>query len=96
MSKMKSLAVIPVALGVVRAELLSMNQHRDESFRTFSSRVQGKAETCAFMTSTTCICGLTNDVDYTEKIVSDVLLAGVYDTDIRRDILGIDKFVKQN
>ena len=32
---MKSLAVIPVAKGVLRSELLSMSQKRDETFRAF-------------------------------------------------------------
>ena len=54
---MKSLTVIPVAIGVLRAELLGMKQKRDEPFRTFrtfrtlSSRVRGKAETCEFFTN---------------------------------------------
>ena len=48
LGKMKSLAVIPVAISVLRAELLEMKQKRDEPFRTFASRVRGKAETCKF------------------------------------------------
>ena len=35
LEKMKSLAVIPIALGVLRAELLGMEQKRDEQFRSF-------------------------------------------------------------
>ena len=45
MATMKMLAVIPVATGVLRAELIEMKQKHGESFRTFSSRVRGKAET---------------------------------------------------
>ncbi len=51
---MKNLAVIPVATGIVRAELLEMKQLRDEAFRKFASRVRGKAETCEYYTSFTC------------------------------------------
>ena len=51
---MKSLTVIPVAIGVPRAELLGMKQKRDEPFRTFSLRVRGKAETCEFFTNSDC------------------------------------------
>ena len=47
---MKSLAVIVVATGVLRAELVRMQQKRDESLRTFAARVRGKAETCAYIT----------------------------------------------
>ena len=51
LESMKSLTVIPVAIGVLRAELLGMKQKRDEPCRTFSSRVRGKAETCEFFTN---------------------------------------------
>ena len=47
---LKTIAVVPVALGVLRAELTSMYQGADEKFRTFAARVQGKAETCEFVT----------------------------------------------
>ena len=47
MAAMKSLAVIVVATGVIRAELVRMRQERDESFRTFAAPVRGKAETYA-------------------------------------------------
>ena len=39
----QSLAVIVVATGVMRAELVRMQQERDESFRAFAARVRGKA-----------------------------------------------------
>ena len=42
---MRSLAVIPVARGVSRAELLQMKQSSDEPVRTFAARIRGKAET---------------------------------------------------
>ena len=48
---LKSLAVIPVALGVQRSELLALAQSSGESFRTFAARVTGKAESCEFSTT---------------------------------------------
>ena len=62
---MRSLAVIPVATGVLRTELLQLRQERDEPFRAFTARVRGKAETCAF--STKCECG--KNVDYTDHVI---------------------------
>ncbi|KAJ8359136.1 hypothetical protein SKAU_G00156610 [Synaphobranchus kaupii] len=47
---MRSLAVIPVATCVLRTELLQLRQERDETFRAFTARVRGKAETCAYVT----------------------------------------------
>lgn len=81
---MRSLAVIPVAQGVLRTELLQLHQERDETFRAFSARVRGKAETCALTTD--CECG--KKVDYSHHVIGDVLLNGLYDPDIRREILG--------
>ena len=81
---MRSLAVIPVATGVLRTELLQLRQERDEPFRAFSAWVRGKAETCAFRTK--CECG--QDADYTDHAIRDVLLNGIADPDIRREALG--------
>ena len=84
LASMRSLAVIPVATGVLRHELLQLRQERDETFRAFAARVRGKAETCAF--SAACTCG--NNVDYTNHVIRDVLLSGIADPDIRREVLG--------
>ena len=93
MAAMKALAVIPVATGVIRAELLALKQKRDQQFRSFSARARGKAETCGFSTECSCPCGTVNLVDYTDQIVRDVLIAGICDMDIHRDILGIDGII---
>ena len=45
---MKSLAVIPVATIVVRAELFALRQNREEAFRSFFARVRGKAGICSY------------------------------------------------
>ncbi|XP_068678617.1 uncharacterized protein [Montipora foliosa] len=84
LAAMRSLAVIPVATGVLRTELLQLRQERDEPFRAFTARVRGKAETCAF--STQCECG--KNIDYTDHVIRDVLLNGISDPDIRLEVLG--------
>ena len=45
LASMKALAVKPLAIGVLRSELLELKQGREEPFRAFTSRVKGKAET---------------------------------------------------
>lgn len=79
---MKSLAVIPVATAVLHLDLLKLQQERDEPFRTFAVRVTGKAEPCAF--NAKCRCG--ENVNYTDYVIKDVLISGISDLDIRRDI----------
>ena len=76
---MKSLAVIAIATGVTRAELVQMRKEHDESFRSFAARVRGKAEICNYTTK----CSCHQDVDFTDIIVRDVLIAGIADMDIR-------------
>ena len=87
MKMMKGFAVIPIAIGVRRAELMQLQQSPDELFRTFAARVKGKAETCQFSMSTKCNCGMTVQADYTTETIRDVLLAGIADIDIRREAL---------
>ncbi|KAJ8335347.1 hypothetical protein SKAU_G00386890 [Synaphobranchus kaupii] len=69
---------------VLRTELLQLRQERDETFRAFTARVRGKAETCAYVT--VCVCGV--NVDYTDHIIRNVLVNGIHDSDIRRETLG--------
>jgi hypothetical protein len=90
---MKSLAVIPVATGVLRSELLGLRKNRDEPIRCFAVRTRGKAETCNFISQFLCECGKLNNVNYMEHIMHDVVIAGIYDADICRDILAIDDVI---
>ena len=78
------LAVVPIATVVLRTELIQMRQMREESFRSFSARVRGKADTCAF--STECSCCLR--VNYTDHMIRDTLLNGISDSDNRREVFG--------
>ena len=98
LAAMRSLAVVPVAASVLRSELLQLHQDRDESCRAFAARVRGKAEACAFVAQCQhrCQCGevCTGNVDYTDNVIRDILLNGIYDLDIRRDVLGTRDIIK--
>ena len=84
LTSMRRLAVIPIATGVLRTDLMQMCQRRDEAFRSFAAQVRGKADTCAF--SAHCQCG--QNVDYTDHMIRDTLLKGICDVEIRREVLG--------
>ena len=73
-----------------------MCQNRDEPFRSFFARVRGKADICSYSTNYTCECGKVNTVDFTEIITRDVVIAGIYDEDIRRRIMGINDLCKKS
>jgi hypothetical protein len=85
---MRTLAIIPVARGVTRAELMRIDQSPDEAFRTFAARVRGTAETCGFRFQSKCKCELDVVSDYTDEMIRDVMMAGIADSDIRREALG--------
>ncbi|XP_066924129.1 uncharacterized protein [Clytia hemisphaerica] len=95
LTTLKSIAVIPVAVGVLRSELAAMRQDPDETFRTFAAKVQGKAETCEFTTAyrtncANCESEVVGDVYYTDEVIRDVLLNGISDMDIRREALSTE------
>ncbi len=81
MNSMEKLAVIPTSRGATREELRSMVQGNDESIRTFSARVKGKAQICGFQMKSSCQCN--TRVDYTQEVVKDVILSGIADPDIK-------------
>ena len=87
LSKIKKLAVIPVAISVRRAELLSTKQDHGENARAFYAKVKGKATTCSYSidcSSATC----TQVIDFTNIMVKDVIISGLVDEDVKKDVLG--------
>lgn len=82
LAAMRSLAVLLVVMCILCTELLQLRQECDKASHAFSARLRGKAEAC---TNTVCECGKT--VDYTSHIIRDVLINGIHDSDIRRDIV---------
>ena len=81
----KQLAVVPVPRVARRNEVLNLTQDQGETTRAFSSRIKGKASTCAYTKDCT---GCNTAVDYSDDIVKDVLIEGLYDMDIKREVIG--------
>ena len=55
---------MPIATGVLRTELLQLQQLRDELLYTFAARVRDKSETCSFNRSG-------KVMNYTDCIIRD-------------------------
>ena len=93
---LKSMTVTPVAKTVKRNELLQMQQDAGETIRTYLSRVKGKAVTCGLRKECTHVHGAGANgqvpqhvyVDYTDEWIRHVILNGLHDDEIRRDIFG--------
>lgn len=83
----KKLAVTPVPRVVRRNDLLNLKQDHGEKTRSFVARIRGKATTCGYKQE---CCGTTCNVqtDFTEMIVKDVLINGLNDEEIKKEVLG--------
>ena len=66
-----------------------MQEERDEWFRAFAVRVRDNAETCAYITKCTCL------REFTDSIIRDVLIAGITDLDIRREVLSTSAILER-
>ena len=89
LAAIKRHAVVSVAASVLRTELFAMKQDHGETVLSFSSRALGKARNCKL----TVRCPHNADVDYSEEMVKQVVLAGMSDDEIKRKVLstaGID------
>ena len=80
------MGVIPIAICVRRAELLSTKQDHGENARSFYTKVKGKAATCSF--PIVCSSGTCTQVnDFTNVMVKDVI-SGLVDEEIKKELLG--------
>ena len=84
MAAIRRLAVVEVATSVRQMELIALNQSHDEPVRSFIAKAKGIARNCGFEKK--CTCDI--NVDYSNEVVKMVLLNGLADAEIKRDILG--------
>ena len=85
----KSTAVIPVSICVRWSKALQCKQKMGETFRHFSISVRGAVTDCNFtapcphaVNGPRCAAADCNGVDYTDSVVHDILLAGIYEVEI--------------
>ena len=93
---LKSITVTPVVLTIKRNELLQSRQDAGEKIGSFYSRVKGKVITCglrkqcthAHVTPQNAQAAPPVYVNFTDEWIKHVILNGLYDDDIRREIFG--------
>ena len=81
----KCLAVIEENVLVSRYNLHNMRQDSEEPVRSFVARIKGQAHICKLIIP--CPNCQFNEVDYSDEIIKDVVTRGIYDNDIRLDLL---------
>ena len=89
MEAMRKMAVLQVATSVRRANLLTTKQQHGQSCREYYANVRAAAATCQYTVK--CphpCCARLAPVDYSHLMVKDVLIAGIADGDISKDLLG--------
>ena len=89
LTAMKRMAVLQVAVSVRRAKLLATTQEHSQSFREYYANIRSSASTCEYVIKCPHACCAEKElIDYTSKVVKDILVGGVVDIDIRRDVMG--------
>ena len=103
MTAIKALAIKPVAVGKRRREAHMATQKQGELFGAFATRVKGLVVDCeyvlncphstpradAWKSAGPVICGEPDckGVGFEDAVICDILLAGIYDNDVRRQVL---------
>ena len=88
LAAMKKMAVLQVATSVLRARLRAMTQEHGQLFREFFANVRALANTCEY--SVKCIhecCAEKESIDYTSNVVTEVLIGGIADLEIYKEVL---------
>ena len=83
LAKMKELAVITVHRSVHLMNLWKMVQQPDEPIRAFAARVTSTADMCGM----TVLCSCSIEVSFRDKVVQQIVIHGMRDTDIRVRVL---------
>ena len=92
---LKGLTVTPVSSTVKQNELLQMKQNAGELIGSFYSRVKSKAFTCRLKVTCTHPHAQQHgrdvgdvEISYTNEMIRHVILNGIYDDEIRREVFG--------
>ena len=94
LAAIKKLAVMSIAVCTLQADVIQMRQDHTEPVRHFAARIKGKAINGKFRKNVTCSregCEQSTAVDFTDDIVKMVLLAGLSDDDVKREVLANER-----
>ena len=87
LKKIKKLAVHIENVRVARVTLHQMKQDQDDPVRGFVAKLKGQASICNYTMKFRCQCDIESDINYADEIVSNVLISGLADNQIQREIL---------
>ena len=98
LAAIKRFAVVKIATSVRRTNLLATRQTSGQSIREFYANIKAAAAVCQFRVKCKqeCCKDVDSLVDYTANVVKDVLLIGIADEEIRKDILSWEDLDKKS
>ena len=94
LAAIKKLAVMSIAVCTLQAEVIQMHQDNTEPVRHFAARIKGIAINSKFCKNVTCSkggCEQSTAVDFTDDIVKMVLLAGLSEDNVKREVLANER-----
>ena len=97
LAAIKRLAVIKIAISVRRTNLLASKQSHGEPVREFYANIKAAAAACKY--DVNCIhacCAEKAKIDYTSNVVKDVLIVGIADAEIQKDLLSWEELDSKN
>ena len=87
LKKIKQVAVHIENIRVARITLHQMKQDRDQPVRSYEAQLKGQANICNYTVKHKCQCGIESNVNYADEMVSNVLVSGLADIQIQRELL---------
>ena len=98
LAAIKRFAVVKIATSVRRTNLLATRQTSGQSIHEFYANIKAAAAVCQFRVKCKqeCCKDMDSLVDYTANVVKDVLLIGIADEEIRKDILSWEDLDKKS
>lgn len=87
LAAIKRLAVKKENLTISRMNLLLSKQDRDEPVCAFYARLKGLASMCNYVVKGKCAHNSDVTLNYSDSMIRDVLITGLADDDIKRDVL---------
>ena len=65
-----------------------MKQDRDEPIRSVAAKLKGQASICNYTIKHKCQCNHESEINYADEMVKDVLVSGLADNQIQRELFG--------
>ena len=86
---LKEHVVISKAKCAMIMDLLNTRQGEDEPVRKFKSRIDAIARNCGMLVACThACCSAKSKISFADVVIKHVLINGIYDEDIRKEVLG--------